>query len=86
MSSYTYEYGFNDCKAKVANLFSGLGLSKVVLQEKIAKKGEIQEEHVEEATAVEAAPFVLEGTSTEEAIPPTIKEPPQATPLVDEQA
>lgn len=29
--AYTYEFGFNGCKAKVVDLFSSLDLSKIIL-------------------------------------------------------
>lgn len=59
-SSYYYEYGFDDCKAKVRELFPGLDLRKVVLQEEedeeeeeeITEEGEIREDHAEEETVM----------------------------------
>lgn len=66
-SAYTYECGFNDCKAKVMKLFQNLDLNKVILQEgETAKEGEIQEKHAKEATIEEAAPSIVVEASVED--------------------
>lgn len=67
VSAYRYEYGFNNCKAKVTELFLELDLNRVVIEE--ATKEEIREENVEKALAKEVAPSSLEKGLAKEVYP-----------------
>lgn len=71
-SAYTYQYGFNDCKAKAADLFPGLDLTKIVLQEeKVAEEGEIRKEITTKEVPIEevTSPTILEEPIAKDIVP-----------------
>lgn len=61
-SGYSYRYGFDDCNAKVKELFPNLHLNNIFLleeEEKIIEEGEIQEEAAKEVPIEEVVPLVV---------------------------
>lgn len=65
-SIVSYQYGFDDCKAKVAQLFSKLDLSGVIIEEDV-EEGEIWEGGTKGASTEEVT-LVPKETSTKEAV------------------
>lgn len=91
--TYSYEYGFEDYKAKVKDIFSSIDLKNVILlghEEKekneeveIIEEGKIQEEHSMEEIIIER-PVIPTIADIEETILPILEKICQA-PLVPEE-
>lgn len=83
-STFSYQYGFDNCKTKVAQHFLDFNLSSIVIED--AKEGEIWDKDAEGASVDELSPPTLEEVSTGEAIHPSTKKLPLATPMHEEEA